>query len=413
MHMKDCLRCKQEAPKHMLKNIAEAAARKAAKAVKSNGPAQTGKGTEPQDNSAEEPKIDPEVQLRLCKNQEKLAATHPTDFSVGMPEYIKQQVAYWSEKVKVLKPPQAQYQAAVDSKMRAQKLLEKALAEETEKKVAWEKAADAVEEQHTAFVEAVNREKKVLELLTESTKKVASQEEQVREALALLVSTVDQNPVYSGLKQQLEALQQVHAADTVRIEQQRKTAEELAKLAKEQAETQKKQQEMAAKAAEEKAQKEELDRLAKVKKEAEALQQEEQKQRILLQKERDEMLLADAARVGGSSSEAGSRDVSMEAEDPEKVAAAKRKAEEVRTEGAAGDDSEGASTPKAAASSAEAGTPSGMSPMEVQQRAKEENDRQERELHRKATEVVAKRARTRKDVVQEVDLEDNTNVEEE
>ena len=57
MHMKDCLKCKQEAPKHLLKDIAEAAARKAAKAVKAvkHVPPQTGKGTEPQDKSAEDP----------------------------------------------------------------------------------------------------------------------------------------------------------------------------------------------------------------------------------------------------------------------------------------------------------------------------------------------------------------------
>ena len=116
-----------------MKDIADAAARKAAKAVKYG--LQAGKDTEHQGGSADpNPSIDPEVQLRLYKNQEKLAAAHPADFPAGMQELIKERVAHRSEKVKVLKPPQAQYQAAVDSKMRAQKGFENALAEETEKK---------------------------------------------------------------------------------------------------------------------------------------------------------------------------------------------------------------------------------------------------------------------------------------
>ena len=124
------------------------------------------------------------------------------------------------------------------------------------------------------------------------------------------------------------------------------------------------------------------------------------------------MAEAAAARVGSGTSDAASND-SMELEDPDVAAAAKRKAEELRTEGAAGDGSEGASTPKAAASSAGTGTASSMTPLEVQQRAKDENDRQQRALSKKATEVLVKRARTRETaVLAEVDLEERAVVEE-
>ena len=112
--------------------------------------------------------------------------------------------------------------------------------------------------------------------------------------------------------------------------------------------------------------------------------------------------------MGGGAPDVGSS-IGMETEDPE-ATAAKRKAEEDRTEDVVEEVSEGASTPKAATSSAGAGTASAMSPLEIQQRAKEESDRQLKSLSQKAAAVAAKRARTKENATTKVDLEDGATI---
>ena len=113
--------------------------------------------------------------------------------------------------------------------------------------------------------------------------------------------------------------------------------------------------------------------------------------------------------MGGGEPDVGTS-IDMETEDPEATAAAKRKAEEDRTENAAEGNSDGASTPKAATSSAGAGMAITMSPLEIQQRAKEESDRQERVLSQKAAAVQAKRARLRDNSSTKVDLDERATV---
>ena len=67
--MKDCLHCKQEAPKHFLADLSAAAASKAAKFAKNPSAAAKAPGQQEQNQASVEDtaSIDPENQLRLYK----------------------------------------------------------------------------------------------------------------------------------------------------------------------------------------------------------------------------------------------------------------------------------------------------------------------------------------------------------
>ena len=110
-------------------------------------------------------------------------------------------------------------------------------------------------------MEAVEREKNVLALLTESSKKPPEEVElPVEELLTRLLNRVGGNPEYMPFREQLVNMQKLHHADTARVA-------EAEKLQAEQTEAQKMQQHMQAeqqaKQAEQQTAQAEKERLAK------------------------------------------------------------------------------------------------------------------------------------------------------